>query len=361
MNGTVPSELGLLASLKYALLYNNLFTGALPASVCGLTRLERLYPCDSTGSGCSPGCVPGCVTDLSTEFNYGNLPYCTPGSAYCTTRSVWRSRVVGPTRRPTAAPSNSSAPSTIAPTTAIRPSPAPTSRAPTAAPSPFAAIDPALNVNQNLGMCALQTQLRWVYAEGPSKGQSIDHFGWQCLAGVAVEVCGKSGARWSGVACNAANQVVSIQLFKYGVGGRLPVQLGLLTALTSLDLHSNALVGSVPTQIGLLTNLRYLALSDNSFTGAIPAQLGSLSQLLSLYLFGNGFQGAIPATLCGPVSYLTKFFPCNGLNAVACRDLSGCVPRCLLNVSARNFAFLEFCTAAPSARPTRLPSAAPTV
>jgi hypothetical protein len=145
------------------------------------------------------------------------------------------------------------------------------------------------------------------------------------------------------VTCDAYQRVSEINLFNLGIKGTLPTQIGLLTGMSVLDLHHNKLYGTLPTHLGQLTGLQYLALSDNSFTGTIPTQLGLIGGIMSLYLFGNSLSGAIPSTFCWD-HYLYKFYPCNGIDNLKCRDLTGCVPQCLSNVTAYNFASLVYCS-----------------
>ena len=176
-------------------------------------------------------------------------------------------------------------------------------------------------------------------------GATIPHFGWACTAqGATIGLCSKAGARWTGVTCDDAYRVVSINLFNYGLSGGLPQQIHFLSALTALDLHHNSLVGGIPSQIGLMTALQYLALSDNAFTGTIPTEFGLLVNIMSLYLFGNSISGTIPSSLCSVNQFLVKFFPCNGVDSYKCRDIAGCIPRCLSNITYSNYAQLDYCT-----------------
>jgi Leucine-rich repeat (LRR) protein len=67
----------------------------------------------------------------------------------------------------------------------------------------------------------------------------------------------------------------------------LPVQIGELKNLTTLNLQDNSLT-SLPAQIGELKNLNKLYLSSNQLT-SLPAQIGELKNLNKLYLGGNQF------------------------------------------------------------------------
>ena len=67
----------------------------------------------------------------------------------------------------------------------------------------------------------------------------------------------------------------------------LPMELGLLTALQSLDLSYNSLV-AVPVEIGNLSRLRRLDLRHNELRN-LPWTIGQLSKLKELLLKGNPF------------------------------------------------------------------------
>jgi len=72
----------------------------------------------------------------------------------------------------------------------------------------------------------------------------------------------------------------------YGVGGRIPPQLGQLAHLEELRLEGQ-LRGAIPPELGQLSNLRILNLEDNFLRGGIPPELGQLSNLTELNLSRN--------------------------------------------------------------------------
>lgn len=65
----------------------------------------------------------------------------------------------------------------------------------------------------------------------------------------------------------------------------LPVEIGRLRNLQSLDLSANHLV-SLPTKIGELQNLQSLDLSGNHLA-SLPIEIGKLQNLQSLNLWGS--------------------------------------------------------------------------
>ncbi|KAI9183394.1 hypothetical protein H9P43_004311 [Blastocladiella emersonii ATCC 22665] len=100
---------------------------------------------------------------------------------------------------------------------------------------------------------------------------------------------------WRGVACSAPGQVRSIDWSGLGLNGTLPLQLALVSSLTSLNLSNNQLTGTIPYTYGTLVGLQTLALDKNSLTGPIPASLADLRDLRTLSLANNRLIGSVPS------------------------------------------------------------------
>ncbi len=93
---------------------------------------------------------------------------------------------------------------------------------------------------------------------------------------------------WFGV--NVINyEVKSVLLPNNQLLGFIPVEIGQLTGLQSLDLSNNQLSGTLPSSIGLLNNLQTLGLSNNSIQGEVPADIKNMAALSNLYLQHNEF------------------------------------------------------------------------
>ena len=77
---------------------------------------------------------------------------------------------------------------------------------------------------------------------------------------------------WYGVATDADGRVVRLDLYKNGLKGPIPPELGNLTSLEWLQLLGNALTGPIPPELGKLDRLQTLELGGNRLTGPIPGR-----------------------------------------------------------------------------------------
>ncbi|WKA07240.1 hypothetical protein VitviT2T_025088 [Vitis vinifera] len=93
---------------------------------------------------------------------------------------------------------------------------------------------------------------------------------------------------WNGVRChNITGRVVDLDLFDFGLVGKVSPALFQLEFLNYLDLSWNDFGGTpIPSFLGSMQSLTYLDLSFASFGGLIPLELGNLSNLLHLGLGG---------------------------------------------------------------------------
>ena len=106
-------------------------------------------------------------------------------------------------------------------------------------------------------------------------------------------------ARWQGITVQgSAPRVVELQLDSRSISGRIPPQLGKLSALRVLSFRINDLTGGIPPELADLSELRTLDLHGNvELGGAIPPELGNLSKLEHLNLDATGLTGNIPTEL----------------------------------------------------------------
>ena len=87
---------------------------------------------------------------------------------------------------------------------------------------------------------------------------------------------GRSIEKWNGIKIEGG-RVVELSLPNRKLDGVLPVGLGNLTALSTLDLSGNSLTGTVPASLNNLTALTKWRLAGNSFSGCIPYNLAQMS------------------------------------------------------------------------------------
>ena len=101
---------------------------------------------------------------------------------------------------------------------------------------------------------------------------------------------------WTGVSCNFG-RVSELDLIAQDLNGNIPIEIGLLSMLTSLNFRVNQLSGEIPTEIADLTNLTSLNLSLNQLSGCWPSSFSVLCSQLTTASFdqdpGIGFDQII--------------------------------------------------------------------
>ncbi|KAG2260180.1 hypothetical protein Bca52824_079474 [Brassica carinata] len=78
------------------------------------------------------------------------------------------------------------------------------------------------------------------------------------------------------------------------LSGEIPVEVGDLKNIRSLNFSSNRLIGSIPDSISKLENMESLDLSNNKLDGNIPPQLADLNSLGVFNISYNNLSGEIP-------------------------------------------------------------------
>ncbi|KAH6791223.1 receptor-like protein kinase 2 [Perilla frutescens var. frutescens] len=109
------------------------------------------------------------------------------------------------------------------------------------------------------------------------------------------------------------------------IAGSLPPSVGGMASLRALDLSGNLLQGPIPGSLGQIKDLKSLSLSGNKLSGSIPASLGMLYALEVLDVSMNILSGAIPDDLAN-LRNLTVLLLNNN-------KLSGQVPPGLANIT----------------------------
>lgn len=99
---------------------------------------------------------------------------------------------------------------------------------------------------------------------------------------------------WAGVSYWDGH-VKYLALTSKGLKGKLPEELGNLTALEGLYIGNNLLSGELPESMANLQQLKYLSIPFNNFTGSIPASFAVWMNVLEeISLTGNSFTGRLP-------------------------------------------------------------------
>ncbi|PKI50607.1 hypothetical protein CRG98_028994, partial [Punica granatum] len=128
------------------------------------------------------------------------------------------------------------------------------------------------------------------------KSKMVDKFlvlsGWDINS---VDPC-----TWNMVGCSAEGFVVSLLLQNNQLSGPIPVEIGKLSQLQTLDLSGNQIDGEIPSSLGYLTHLTYLDLSFNNLSGPTPKILAK-----GYSVKGNSF-------LCNPQTCEGDSKPING-------------------------------------------------
>ncbi|GKY98146.1 hypothetical protein MPSEU_000772400 [Mayamaea pseudoterrestris] len=113
----------------------------------------------------------------------------------------------------------------------------------------------------------------------------------------------------------------SLALRGNGLVGSIPATLTGLSFLASMDLSENALTGSIVSELASMTTLSSLYLSQNRLTGSLPMSLGALSSLRYLCLDGNALVGLVPDSLSNLTSLLKLQLQDNDLSGTLARDM----------------------------------------
>ncbi|KAM5569840.1 hypothetical protein ABKV19_017051 [Rosa sericea] len=109
---------------------------------------------------------------------------------------------------------------------------------------------------------------------------------------------GKDCCNWHGIVCNnQTGNIIELRLLHTQISGRLPVSIGSLSHLETLDLFNNSFSDPLPISIGNLSHLQTLVLSFNSISGLFPISIGNLPNLQSLDLSSNSISGPLPTSI----------------------------------------------------------------
>ncbi|KAF9624514.1 hypothetical protein IFM89_011627 [Coptis chinensis] len=114
---------------------------------------------------------------------------------------------------------------------------------------------------------------------------------------------------WRMVTCTPDGHVSALLLQNNDIHGPIPVDIGKLEKLQTLDLSNNSLSGEIPSSLGNLKNLNYLRLNNNSLSGPCPDSLSNIEGL-TLVIVGNPLIcGQNSANNCSAMSPEPLSFP----------------------------------------------------
>ena len=100
------------------------------------------------------------------------------------------------------------------------------------------------------------------------------------------------------------SQLTSLKLQNNQFSGSIPADLAAYPFVHEVDMSNNKLTGSLPTfyrRLSLASRVREVILSNNNFTGTIPTELGGLTDLEVLRLHSNPnlkAQSSVPNEVC---------------------------------------------------------------
>jgi Leucine-rich repeat (LRR) protein len=245
LDSSIPTQIGTMTALETVDLSNNDLTGALPTEIGNLTALISLDI--STNIGLT-GPLPATMTGLfaMTTLTYTGTDLCEPQEA------AFLAWLVG-----------------VADTgTGIRCDIDCTNGEPTVTQAECEALEALYN---NTVGDSWNTKTDWLKT---------------------YDVCS-----WFGVTCGTG-VVEQLTLSGNNLDGPLPVEIGDLVNLITVDLSGNSLTGSIPTTIGTMTALETVDLSNNQLSGALPTEIGNLTALITLDISSNaGLTGPLPAAM----------------------------------------------------------------
>jgi Leucine-rich repeat (LRR) protein len=132
------------------------------------------------------------------------------------------------------------------------------------------------------------------------------------------------------------SKLQSLLLWQNSLVGTIPDEIGSCSELTIMDFSENVLTGSIPKSFGKLSNLQELQLSVNQLSGTIPSEISNCTALTHLEVDNNSITGEIPVHI-GNLKSLTLFFAWrNMLTGNIPESLSECQDLQALDLSYNN-------------------------
>lgn len=95
--------------------------------------------------------------------------------------------------------------------------------------------------------------------------------------------------------CALPPSISAVHAARNSIAGTLPLCLGKMSELRTLNLDENSLTGSIPSYVSELNHLSVLKLGKQSLTGTLP-KLSGRTNMNHLYFPRNQLSGTIPLT-----------------------------------------------------------------
>lgn len=290
LTGKIPPSIGLhLPNLRKLNFLGNNFTGALPESICKLSKLEELYLQENVFSGFLPSCIGGAKNLRRMDVHSNKLSGVIPESITRLTNleslCLQDNFLTG-------------------------------------------------NIPENIGnlqelkeLDLSNNSLTGIIPRSIVKLNSISilYLNSNLLEG--------------GMPPSKPGQLSSlsfVSLQNNRLSGTIPLSIGYLTSLQRLSLANNQLKGSVPSTLGNLKSLTELYLSYNQLSGQFPRSIGGISELLLLSISHNMIEGPLPREISSLSNLQSLDFSFNHLNMST-------IPKWLMQLPSLSRIYLAGC------------------
>ncbi|XBI42278.1 hypothetical protein VPH35_126630 [Triticum aestivum] len=334
LQGSIPSEIGNMQSLRLVHLYNNSLTGTIPSSLGNLSQVSIL----SLAANHLQGSIPEGIGNIpSLEFlqlAINNLSGLFPLSLY-NQSSLHRFYVADnnlhgrlpadlgrglPNMQQFAMGDNQF-------TGVVPPSLTNLSRLQVfdAPNNGFSGVVPS-----ELGRLQY---LRW-FCLDVNKFEANNEREWQFL--ISLTNCSRlrlmsiEQNRFSGQlptsVSNLSTNIQELSILANNISGTIPSDIGNFIGLEVLHLGHNLLTGIIPDSIGKLTQLKELHLGYNNLSGFIPSSIGNLTGLSKFDASFNSLEGPIPSS----IGKLTKLSQLD----LSRNHLNGTIPSEIMQLSS---------------------------
>ncbi|XP_024043183.1 LRR receptor-like serine/threonine-protein kinase FLS2 [Citrus clementina] len=257
LSGSFPSWIGVLSKLRILRLYNNSFTGPIPNSLFNLSRLETLRAEFNTIGGNIPSRIGNLSKLVYLDLSFSNLRGQIPteiGNLQNLQYLVFAENNL-----------SGLVPPTIFNISTMRILTLEGNQLSGRLPSTVGHLLPNIESLLNL---------------------TILSFGSNPLGGILPPVIG-----------NFSASLQKFYAYECKLKGNIPQEIGNLSGLTLLSLHSNDLNGTISPTMGRLKWLQGLSLRNNNLEGSIPYDLCHLKLMFGIRLTGNKLSGHIPPCL----------------------------------------------------------------